>query len=96
MPDWPHTIPEVLLQALEARPLGGWLAVLREWAKDYRLRLKIQWVPQLEQQVADLHSMRFTASHQDLWGVIREWLVEHDVPTPEGLPLPPEQEPAGN
>jgi hypothetical protein len=41
--------------------------------------------------LAQLDRMRFVPSDADRWGVIREWLVKHDVSAPENpLPMSPE------
>jgi hypothetical protein len=41
--------------------------------------------------LANLDRMRFTPSDADRWGVIRDWLVKHDVAAPEhALPSSPE------
>ena len=45
----------------------------------------------LAKALADLDEMRFQASDADRWGVIRDWLVKHDVKAPEhSFPSAPE------
>ncbi|WP_420584882.1 hypothetical protein [Ruegeria sp.] len=85
-PDWPNRIPFDLHKQLEARPIDGWQAALRVWAKAHGLKLKIQWWRQLEITIADLHSRRYVVKPQDHWMAIKEWLERHDVPAPEKLP----------
>ncbi|MCG7520834.1 hypothetical protein [Ruegeria sp. Ofav3-42] len=90
MTKWPNRIPFDLHKELEARPVTDWEAALRVWAKAHGLKLKIQWYPQLQRTMADLHSRRYTAKPQDHWAAIKEWLERHDVPAPEKLPGWPE------
>ncbi|MEX5600741.1 hypothetical protein [Pseudophaeobacter sp. C1-32P7] len=91
MHDWPHTIPEDLRQALEAAPHEAWLPAFRSWAKQHGLRLKLQWIPDLERRVGELDKWRWAPGHQDRWGVMREWLDAKRVSAPESLPTAPER-----
>ena len=44
----------------------------------------------LARQLAALDERRVIASDADRWSVIKEWLENHGVPSPEGLPTAPE------
>lgn len=92
MSDWPHRIPLDLQVELESRPVVDWQAALRAWAKAHGLKLKLQWWPQLERQMAELQARRYIAGSQDYWAAIREWLIRKDVDAPNKLPVWPEQE----
>ncbi len=87
---WPNRIPFDLHKDLEAYRVDEWGTALRVWSKRHGLRLKLQWWPQLEKAIADLHSRRYLAKPQDHWAAIKEWLERHDVPAPEKLPEWPE------
>lgn len=46
----------------------------------------------LEKALEELDRLRFSATDQDRWGAIREWLVKHSVPAPDyTLPMQPER-----
>ncbi|WP_170760012.1 hypothetical protein [Ruegeria lacuscaerulensis] len=90
MTNWPYRIPFDLHKELEARPVTDWESALRVWAKHHRLKLKIQWYPQLSRTISDLQSRRYTAKSQDHWMAIKEWLERHDVLAPDNLPGWPE------
>ena len=91
MTDWPHTIPYDLYEALEAADRDVWRPVFRTWAKSHRLKLKLQWDVDLKRRLGELDQWRWPPKIQDRWAAMREWLVAHDVPAPEGLPRRPEQ-----
>lgn len=88
---WPSGIPFDLHNELEARPITDWEPALRVWAKAHGLKLKVQWFPQLQRSMDDLHSRRYTAKPQDHWAAIKEWLERHEVEAPGNLPGWPEQ-----
>lgn len=90
MTNWPNRIPFDLHKELEARPITDWEAAIRTWAKAHGLKLKIQWYPQLQRAISDLHSRPYTAKPQDHWAAIKEWLERHDVEAPAKLPIWPE------
>lgn len=90
MKEWPFTIPHDLKTSLEASGEADWLPMFRTWAKKHKLRLKIQWFPELERKAGELLQWRWPPSHQDKWMTIREWLSANDVPAPQTLPQEPE------
>ncbi|AZV77920.1 hypothetical protein EBB79_08445 [Parasedimentitalea marina] len=90
MPDWPRTIPYDLYETLEAADHDAWRAAFQSWAKSHRLEFKLQWEAALLREVGRLDEYRCLPMIQDRWTAIREWLVAHDVPVPDGLPLRPE------
>ena len=90
MPDWPQTIPQDLREALEAADHDDWRAGFRSWTKVHGLRFKLQWEADLLRRVGGVDQYRCLPMIQDRWNAIREWLVLHDVPAPDGLPVRPE------
>ncbi|PCJ04859.1 MAG: hypothetical protein COB16_17235 [Rhodobacteraceae bacterium] len=90
MSDWPHTIPYDLYEAMDAVDSDAGLAAFRSWAKSHQLRLKLQWDADLLRRVGRLDEWWCAPGIQDRWGAIREWLVAHEVPMPDGLPRRPE------
>lgn len=90
MTGWPQTIPYDLRAALEASGSDAWEAPVRAWAKSHRLKLKLQWFPDLSRRMRELDGWRWKPSVQDRWGAIREWLELNGLDAPEGLPADPE------
>lgn len=90
MPDWPRTIPYDLYEAMEAADHDAWRAAFQRWGKTHQLRFKLQWEADLLRRVGQLDEYRCAPGIQDRWNAIREWLVSHDVPVPDGLPVRPE------
>jgi hypothetical protein len=90
MREWPNTIPQDLKEALEIHAQDDWLTPFRSWSRKHKLRLKLQWFPELERKAAELLNWRWPPSHQDRWVVIREWLTQNAVNPPEKLPQEPE------
>jgi len=91
MTDWPRTIPYDLYEAMEAADHDAWRPAFRNWAKSHRLKLKLQWDVDLKRRLGELDQLRWAPKVQDRWTAMREWLVAHDVPVPDGLPRRPEQ-----
>ncbi|AZV78518.1 hypothetical protein EBB79_11945 [Parasedimentitalea marina] len=90
MPDWPHTIPYDLRETLEAADHEAWRPAFQSWAKSHGLRFKLHWEADLMRRVGELDQWRWTPGIQDRWAAIREWLVAHDVPVSDRLPMRPE------
>ena len=93
---WPHTIPYDLQLSFDATqtPEEWWIA-FQFWAKSHRMRLKMQWMRGLANDLAELDRQRAPPTDQDRWGVIKEWLEQHRVKAPDRLPVAPEM-PDGN
>ena len=92
MPHWPYRIPADLMTALgPARNRREWWRAFRVWARSNGLRVKIQWMPELESAMTHLDYLHFAATNQDRWDVIREWLETNGVEIPAGIPVEPEQ-----
>jgi len=90
MPDCPLTIPYDLREAREAIDHDDWRPAFRSWAKSHGLRFKFQRAADLMRRVGELDQWRWAPGIQDRWAAIRDWLVAHDVPAPDGLPVRPE------
>jgi len=90
MPGWPQTIPQDLREALEATDHDAWRQAFRSWTKVHGLRFKLQWEADLLRRVGVLDEYKWAPGIQDRWNAIREWLVAHDVPVPDRLPVRPE------
>lgn len=43
----------------------------------------------LDKALDELVRWRATPANSDLWGVMRDWLVQHGVEAPDGLPTRP-------
>jgi len=91
MPEWSRTIPYDLYETLEAADHDAWEPAFRAWARSHKLKLKLQWDRDLLRRVGELDQWRWAPKVQDRWAAMREWLVAHDVPAPDGLPVRPEQ-----
>ncbi|MBO9451430.1 hypothetical protein J7426_14245 [Tropicibacter sp. R16_0] len=91
MPEWPHTIPHDLDILLEAHEVVDWEKPLRVWAKRHGLRIKLQWIQDLDRRLRELDEWRATPKNSDRWARIREWLIAYEVEAPERLPIRPEQ-----
>jgi hypothetical protein len=44
----------------------------------------------LDDSLSELDNQRASTGNADTWNAMREWLIKHDVASPEGLPTRPE------
>lgn len=84
---WPNTIPEDLRISIEEHGQSEWLEAFKPWAREHGLKIKLQWISELERAMAELDSWRWPPKAQDRWIPIKEMLERNGVEAPKALPL---------